>query len=202
MSIVSPATDTSPQARPFDATRAHVARIAAKREALLTAQLEAEQQLVWSIAREYNAGRLTLDELIDVYEDYRTTSGVIPGFSKRWSATVPVSAVELVAAKRKRETARAAPAEPDAGWLGPFPFGDEYVPNAGIFAVYVLFDSANRPCYVGSTGNVRHRLKCHHADGKAFTSWQARSCATRADAYTLERRWLAEYMPYLNKRAS
>lgn len=180
-------------------TLQHIKLISAKREALVAKQLEAEAQLIHAVSREWRNGNLTLLELADVYEEYRQTSD--PGYSKRWNEAAPVLADALLRV-RKDVSSRYAP-EPETGWYGIFPLGELSArPRPGVCVVYVLFDGNNVPCYVGSTNNLAARMKAHHKDGKRFGKWQARSCSSRADAYALERRWLAQYMPYLNKRSA
>jgi hypothetical protein len=191
--------------RPADhsiaSTLQHIGLVAAKRRQLQQKQLDAETQLLTVTAREWRYGNLTLDELIDIYVLYRADAD--PGFSKRWTEIVPISAIVVTGAITRRRLTAAELPEPETGWLGPFPLDQDVpAPRKGICVVYVLFDAMNTPCYVGSTQHLRSRLKAHAKDGKQFVRWQARSCPTRHEAYALERRWLAEFMPYLNKRSA
>jgi hypothetical protein len=99
-------------------------------------------------------------------------------------------------------TRRHVPNSPDGTWHGTWPLHGGSFPSYGMCVVYVLYDHANAPCYVGSTQNLKVRLKWHAGDGKAFRQWTAFRCADRAAAYALEDRLLAEHKPYLNKKAA
>lgn len=177
-------------------TLAHIERLAAKRDMLTRAQADAESVFLASVQRSWSAGELSMLALALLYGDYRSLAD--PGFSKRWDEAVEVTAAELVAYKRRIDT---EPPEPEHGWIGSYPLDGVFTPRKGVCVVYVLFDANNDPCYVGSTNQLRIRLKAHARDGKRFSKWQARSCPDRDAAYALEREWLARYMPYLNRKA-
>lgn len=90
---------------------------------------------------------------------------------------------------------------PDGTWRGEWPLaGSDSLPANGACVVYVLYDTPNEPCYVGSTQNIRARLKRHRMDGKEFAWWSAFGCADREAAYRLEERLLSEWQPYLNRK--
>jgi predicted GIY-YIG superfamily endonuclease len=65
--------------------------------------------------------------------------------------------------------------------------------------VYVLFDAAGEPCYIGSTQNFRERARVHRT-GIAYERWVAYPCTDREAAYELETRLLKEHKPYRNKK--
>jgi predicted GIY-YIG superfamily endonuclease len=92
---------------------------------------------------------------------------------------------------------------PDGTWRGSSPLAEgDHMPARGRCVVYVLYDAAGQPCYVGSTQHLLVRLQSHRHNGKAFTSWTASACADREAAYQLEERLLSEYQPYLNRKRS
>jgi hypothetical protein len=177
-------------------TLQHIALLAAKRDRLLQTQLEAEDQFLFAITREYNLGQLSEADLATIYIDYRESSAT-PGYTKRWNKTVPVTAHRL------DRVAKQTAIYGDGIWRGTFPLAeDEPTPMTGTPVVYLLFDGENAPCYVGSTMRLRRRLKEHARTGKAFARWQAHACHDRAEAYRIEREWLAEHKPYMNKRTA
>lgn len=179
----------------YRATLQHVGLLATKRRRLQEAQIEAERQLLRRIAQDYLGGALTFDQLQGVYREYRDVAD--SGFSLRWNQEVPVRHDELVATRPK------APNGPGGEWWsGVVPLGSQAsAPPHRQSVVYVLYDGANSPCYVGSTDHFRARLKRHCKDGKPVAAWMAYPVESRADAYALEDRLLKEHKPYLNKRA-
>ncbi len=105
--------------------------------------------------------------------------------------------------KRVAQFAKRLPNGPEGSWTGEYPIAaGAPSPLSGAAVVYVLFDEANAPCYVGSTHTFRARLRRHEKDGKRFVRWQAHPCDDRDHAYRLEDRLLRQHMPYLNRKAS
>lgn len=177
-------------------TLGHISLISRKRDKLREAQIQAEHQLCHRIACDYNAGRLTDQDLCDLYDEYRAVAE--PGFGLRWGKHMPYGAHQMhgLKARLKRLAQKPGP------WSGEFPFGDvsETPPNK-VSVVYVLFQRDNTPCYVGSTEYFRSRLRQHDKAGKRFTYWTAHPCVDREAAYVLEERLLREYKPFLNRKA-
>lgn len=182
----------------YAATLQHMEMLRRKRDALQAAQREAEEQHLHRIGCAYEAGQIGMDELAVAYVEFKAVAD--SGYSRRWNAVMAVSSATLMAYLKR--LAYHAPCGPHGTWEGPFPFGDETTPAAGSSVVYILFDSFNAPCYVGSTEHFRHRLHQHANAGKDFSWWRAYPCETRAAAYALEDRLLREHKPYLNKRAA
>jgi hypothetical protein len=181
----------------YYSTLQHVSLLAAKRERLLDAQMDAESQFLTAVARDYKRGVLDEVALAHVYLDYRDASATA-GHSKRWNEIIPIAAGRL-----DRLTRNFPRGHDRRTWQGSFPL-DLMAPTPldGMSVVYLLFDSENDPCYVGSTMHLRNRLRQHAKAGKEFVNWQAHSCADRASAYDLEREWLTTYKPYMNKRTA
>jgi hypothetical protein len=85
-------------------------------------------------------------------------------------------------------------------WVSYTPSEENPLPRRGQSVVYVFYDTANTPCYVGSTGDFPKRLKWHLKDRKPVVVWIAFPCSSRDAAYALEDCLLKQHMPYLNKR--
>lgn len=174
------------------ATLQHIGLLRRKQERLLETQIAAEEQFLHSVAAAHAAGELDTHGLAEAYQEYRLAAAA--GFQKRWDAAIPVSAATL------REWPSAVPNGPSGSWEGTYPINGGPAPRPGVCVVYVLFDLANQPCYVGSTSGFRVRLGDHRRDGKSFVRWTAFPCTDREAAYQLEDRLLAEHQPYLNKK--
>lgn len=176
----------------------HVGLVSAKRARLEAAQLDAEDQLFLQVAREYHDGVLGEDDLSDFIEENRCL--FLPGWTKRWDDSgVGRSVASLLGRRRYRKVAE--PNGPHGTWVGTCPVSGP-VPRFGQSVVYVLFDGDNVPCYVGSTGEFKNRLKWHVRDGKPVVFWTAYPCPDREAAYQLEEQLLQKHKPYLNKRAT
>lgn len=155
--------------------------------------MEAEEQVAYRAGLDHRNGTLSLEQLSVIYNRIRGCKLV--GFSKRWNANAGVKSVHLYRDPRF---------ECNAGkgvWRGSSPLGlKDQAPRKGVFIVYILFDHDANPCYVGSTGDFRTRLKAHRRD-KPVRWWTAYECPDRQGAYAMEKRLLQEHMPYLNRRA-
>jgi predicted GIY-YIG superfamily endonuclease len=184
---------------PYEATLQHIGLIARKRERLLAAQLDAERQLLHRAASDYVAGHLSLADLWELNQRYRASINYIsmagrPAPATLWNASMPITHGSLP------HVVRNLPNE-DGYWSGEHPGKpDDPRPMYGQSVVYVLFDDANAPCYVGSTEKLSPRLTAHSRD-KKFSRWVAYPCADREAAYQLEDRLLKEHKPYLNRKA-
>lgn len=180
---------------PYAATLQHIEFIAAKRARLLTAQLDAERQLLHRAASDYAVGRLAPDALAELFQRYRTliADNGRPSMTEMWNDNVPVGIAQLKAHIAPRPNI-------DGTWRGVYPFADDWRPPLGQSVVYVLYDALNVPCYVGSSEQFSTRLNTH-ARTKAFAAWIAYPCTDREAAYELEDRLLGEHKPYLNRRS-
>lgn len=179
-------------------TLQHLGLLKRKRDQLRTAQMDAERQHLHRIACAYDAGVIDKDDLVEIYEEFRALAD--DGYSHRWNAEMRVTAAQIQAYSYRQAHRR--PNGPHGTWEGVYPFASDTTPGVHTCVVYILFDSANAPCYVGSTQHFRKRLNWHAADGKQFTYWRAQPCADRAAAYALETQLLRQHKPYLNKRAA
>jgi hypothetical protein len=161
---------------------------------------EAQLRVLARIAAAHKTGRIDRDDLQDLYVRYRDANGHRNRFGQLWTDIVGVSTAGLC---RPELMTRYQPNMPDGSWRGPFPLRDtEHRPRAGVNVVYALYDRQDEPCYVGSTGDFRARLRAHKADGKRFTTWAAWPCKDREEAYQREVQLLRASMPYLNRKVA
>lgn len=175
-------------------TLRHVELLCEKEEKLKAARHQAEEQLLHRVGSAFRCGDIDHAQLIAVFDRYRAMGLV--GRLLRWDAHIDIPWKQMC------YLARQAPNGPEGSWVGEYPFTTESTaPTSGISVVYVLFDSMNEPCYVGSTHTFRTRMAHHHRDGKPFVHWQAHPCRDREHAYLLEDRLLKEHMPRLNQKA-
>lgn len=179
------------------ATLQHIENLHSRAQKLEALRIEAEDQFLHRVGTAWRAGKLTRAELADIQDRYQQLALV--GRSKRWDAAIPVGWGDLsYDARMGREH---APNGPEGTWIGSWPIAnDDRLPRPRTPVLYVLFNSANEPIYVGSTGSLRARLKAHARDGKPFVAWQASRSASREEAYQVEDRALKERMPPMNKK--
>lgn len=192
--------DPAPIARAgLEATYQHIELLHRKRQQLLDVQVAAEEQYLHQLGRAYHEGRMNEVQLAFAFQAYAQLAA--PGLAARWDQGVGVHHARLQSIARSVD--RRKPNMPDGTWRGSSPLAEgDHVPARGRCVVYVLYDVANQPCYVGSTKNLATRLQGHRNDKKAFTWWTAFPCADREAAYLLEERLLSEHKPYLNKKRS
>jgi hypothetical protein len=186
----------------LEATYQHIALLDRKQDLLRASQIAAEEQFLCRLGQIYDAHLISEVELALLYGAYADRA--VSGFQKRWRANVSEPPGRMQYILRDLETTeRHTPNGPNGTWRGTWPLeGSDRVPVYDTCVVYVLYDSANEPCYVGSTHDLKARLKAHHKGGKPFVAWTAFACADREAAYLLEEKLLAEYQPYLNRRRS
>lgn len=179
------------------ATLQHIENLHARAQKLEALRIEAEEQLVQRVGSAYRAGKLTRSDLAIIQDRYQQLALV--GRSKRWDAAIPVGWGDLsYDARMGREH---APNGPEGTWIGSWPFAaEDRFPRPRTAVLYVLFNAANEPIYVGSTGKLRARLKAHARDGKPFVAWRASPAVDREAAYQIEDRALKERMPPMNKK--
>lgn len=177
----------------LDATLQHIEVLAARQRHLLETQTEAEEQLLHRAGTQYRSGALTFEQLFALYRRYRAVESYQR--ATRWNKHIDIPWNRIAA------MARARPNGPEGTWIGSCPLGSfEPAPREGTPVVYVLFDATNEPIYVGSTDNLRARIKAHIRDGKGAAYWQAYRCEDREDAYTLEEKLHRERLPRLNRK--
>lgn len=212
--MTEPLTDAPPEIEPdgaalepYEATLFHIELIRNKVNKLLAAQIDAERQLLHRAGRDYVAGRLSNAGLVALYHRYRDTvfpededgqrrfTVKRPSVSGLWNEAFPITSDKVA------YLGMYVPNGPHGSWEGEYPLGYAPRPPDGQSVVYVLFDEANVPCYVGSTQRFKGRLQAHERD-KKFRRWVAYPCTDREAAYQLEERLLREHKPYLNKKAS
>ena len=184
----------------LDATYQHISLLYRKQAMLRASQVAAEEQFLHRVGSLYAAGAMTEVELALAYGAYANYA--VTGFMKRWEAavSVPAGRMQYVLSDLKTKQ-RHVPNGPDGTWRGAWPLtGGDRLPIYGTCVVYVLYDEAHEPCYVGSTQDLSARLKDHGKKGKPFVRWSASACKDREDAYLLEEKLLAEHQPYLNKK--
>lgn len=170
----------------------HVERLTRKIDQLDETRRDAVAQLVHRIAQEYRSGLVELVDLLAAYDRLKATAG--PGWGTAWLA------VELPRRAAIVSLIAALPNGPGGSWwgTGAYPSADHPMPPPAQSVVYVLYDAANEPCYVGSSEQFRTRLRTHIREGKTVTYWTAFPCADRDSAYRLEDRLLKQHKPYLN----
>lgn len=177
------------------ATLQHIGLIQEKEARLAQARREAMEQVIHRIASEYRTGALTYTQLCSALAAVRGAQH--QGAMRLWDDVVGVPW------KRLAQYAKRLPNGPEGSWIGDYPFPpDSPIPIYGVSVVYVLFDEANTPCYVGSTDKFSPRMTAHEKSGKRFVRWQAHPCDDREHAYRLEDRLLRQHKPYLNRKAS
>lgn len=179
------------------ATAQHVAMVQSKIDTLLRAKDDGWDQLLTATSRLYAAGELSIFDLVELLDEMREQYGT--GFTRVWDRTMPVRAKEV-----KWEANRVRKALAMAGtsaWHGPLPLDSSAVPPDGVAVVYVLFDAANVPVYVGSTASFKQRMSAHRREKPEAVRWSAYRCRDRQHAYEMEDRALKEHRPRMNQKA-
>lgn len=178
-----------------EATLQHIRLIQEKEARLAEARRNALTQTLHRIGSDYRTGRLTQQQLCTAVLAIQNLN--MPGRMKAWDEIVGVSW------KRLCQLAKQLPNGPEGSWVGEYPIPlDAPRPIYGVPVVYVLFDEANEPVYVGSTDKFSPRVTAHEKSGKRFVRWQAHPCEDREHAYRLEDRLLKQHKPRLNRKAS
>lgn len=156
---------------------------------------QTEYQFLRTVARLHEAGLITQRQLAEIYPAYRALSGR-SGFTSRWDEVLPLKQSMV-------ENDLFFDPDPDGRWRGAWPLQcGTSVPLTGTSVVYYLYDAAGECCYIGSTADMRERLKTHRQQGKKFASWMAEQHESREAAYVAEAALLkAGPLPYLNRRA-
>lgn len=142
-------------------TLQHIRLIQEKEVRLAVARHDALEQTLHRIGSEYRTGRITHSQLITAFTHIRSLE--MSGRMSAWDQIVGVSHRRLI------QMAKHLPNGPEGSWIGEYPVAaDAPRPIYGVPVVYVLFDDANVPCYVGSTDKLSPRLTAHAKDGKHF----------------------------------
>lgn len=176
-------------------TLQHIRLIQEKEARLAAARRKALEQTLHRIGSDYRTGQITHAQLITAFTHVRALE--MSGRMSAWDEIVGISHRRLI------QMAKQLPNGPEGSWVGEYPIPmDAPRPIYGVPVVYVLFDDANVPCYVGSTDKLSPRLTAHAKDGKRFVRWHAHPCDDRDHAYRLEDRLLKRHKPYLNRKAS
>ena len=182
-------------AKSITSTLQHIRLIQEKEARLAAARIKALEQTLHRIGSEYRTGQISHAQLIAAFTQIRTLE--MSGRMSAWDEIVGISHRRLI------QMAKQLPNGPEGSWVGEYPIPlDAPRPIYGVPVVYVLFDDANVPCYVGSTDKLSPRLTAHEKSGKRFVRWQAHPCDDREHAYLLEDRLLKRHKPYLNRKAS
>lgn len=190
---------TDPSKKPaYEATAAHCELLRAKITRLTDALAEATEQLYTSADREYRAGNVGMDDLVDLYGRARTFTIKGVGFTGAWNANMSVRIGQI---QHYIRTPPAVPNGPGGNhWEGPHPLAGAPRPRHGEAVVYVLYGPTNEPVYLGSTADFTARIGNHRRDGKEFIWWIAYPCESREAAYLLEVGLLGARRPALNKK--
>lgn len=179
----------------IQSTLQHIRLIQEKERRLAEARRNALSQTLHRIGTEYRTGRITQHQLCLALLEIRDLE--MSGRMSAWDEIVGVSW------KRLSQMAKQLPNGPEGSWIGEYPIPlDAPRPIYGVPVVYVLFDEANEPVYVGSTDKFSPRMTAHEKSGKRFVRWQAHPCDDRDHAYRLEDRLLKQHKPRLNRKAS
>lgn len=179
----------------ISSTLQHIRLIQEKEARLAEARRGALEQALHRIATDYRTGHITLNQLCTAFMEIRRLQ--MSGRMNAWDEIVGFSS------RRLTQLVKQLPNGPEGSWVGEYPIlADAVAPISGVPVVYVLFDEANEPCYVGSTDKFRTRVNNHSREGKQFVRWQAHPCEDREHAYRLEDRLLKRHKPYLNRKAS
>ena len=165
---------------------------------------DAEGQLLQRWGGAYRSGALSQDEVVDAAMAV-TAGGHLPGWVARWNEAFGFD-VRAVIYQRNYEARNAARHEQNAGYGWTGNYGDSGTsfprPPKGQSVVYVLFDAAAEPIYLGSTHDLAGRIKAHRREGKPVVYWRAAPYATREEAYAAEDEMLRAVKPEMNRKAS
>lgn len=179
------------------ATAQHITFIQKKLDQMREAKDNAWRQILTAAARGYAEEPISLDDLQSLHTEMKFCYG--SGFVKVWDECMPIASASLRhVITRVRQN---PPNGPMGSWMGLVHASGESKPWRGIAVVYVLFDAANVPIYVGSTGNFPSRLNTHRNEKPEAIRWTAYKCRDREHAYEVEDRLLREHKPAMNVRA-
>jgi GIY-YIG catalytic domain-containing protein len=170
----------------------HLAMLSERRQMFVEREEAGRAQLIHRLGIQWRAGDVTPAQVLTIYGRIRDLN--LPGFMKLWDEARLPSPQSL---RGPRKTG--FPNRSDGGWEGKR-YNDLWPgPLEGQCVVYVLYDRENKPCYVGSSGQLQNRISAHRQT-KQFDYWIAWPCEDRKAAYVRESQMLQEYAPYLNKR--
>lgn len=165
---------------------------------------DAESQFLQRWAGAYRTGLVSEDDIIDAALDVAMSGHLPSGWMARWSEAFGVNVRALVY-QRNYQAKHAEHHQENAGhgWVGTCEDSGASFPRPpkGQCVVYVLFDVASEPVYVGSTQDLAGRIRAHRRDGKPVAHWRAVPYATREDAYAAEEAMLRTVKPMMNRKA-
>jgi RNA-splicing ligase RtcB len=180
----------------LQSTLEHIERISARIASLTRIQEQAETQLAHRVGTLARSGRITRAEALGIYRAVQRVAH--EGKSLRWNQEMPKGFTSSSLMVSPERDVNYEPNGPGGTWLGTS-MHSYPAPTEGQCVVYVLYDTDNVPCYVGSTMQFKTRMRQHRRSGKKWVAWRAMPCADRTEAYEREREMLREYAPYLNK---
>lgn len=167
------------------------------------ARVAAELDILRRAKADYDAGRIGMSGIEDLYVELRHIT--TKGFHERWRTIlgIPYAGIATRLAHRERKLARSVPnGVGGAYWTGTWPIGQaDPLPLFGTPVAYVLFGADDRPIYIGSTDRLGIRLWNHSRDGKPFERWIAFRCNDRDHAYELEAELIDQHRLPLNRAA-
>lgn len=179
----------------LQATARHIQLLDRKLETLTNARADSWSQMLAAAARLFRAGQMDRAALIELHASMKHSYG--PGFSRVWDEHMPIPSNRVLWFRMD------VPNGPMGSFIGTIPIGSANpCPPGGMAVVYVLFDAANEPIYVGSTDAFRDRLRVHRKEKPEARQWTAYPCRDRKHAYDVEDRLLKEHKPRMNKRAA
>lgn len=162
-------------------------------------RVRAEEQLFAAIGHDFRMGRITKEDLVDIYRSVRPY--LSNGFSARWEERIPVPFRWVQGAAKLANMGRMNGPN-GTSWTGVWPpERNAPAPLNNTPVVYVLYDAAGEPIYLGSSKNLRSRLKAHSRE-RDFAAWIAVPCASREAAYLKEDYYLRTCPPAQNKKQS
>jgi hypothetical protein len=153
---------------------------------LCDAQEDTERHVIHRTATLWHDGCLQLSEVQQTYDRILSSGSTLEDFETEWELAGLPSELEMDDWLWTPRSWRSV--------------DGDVPPQRGVCVVYILYDAKNMPCYVGSTKDLRSRLKAHRRAGKPTNWWAAHECKDRAAAFEMEDRLLKDQMPYLNIR--
>lgn len=154
---------------------------------------EAEMEVLRDISRRHRSGELSQRDLARIYISLRTEARA--GFPTRWDSVIDFKRLSI-------ECHAFSEPHTDGRWYGRWPLvRGMSVPEPGQAVLYYLYDGNDVCCYIGSSGNLKTRLKNHWSTGKIFEKWMAEPHSSREAAYVAEDVLLRSIpLPYYNER--
>lgn len=167
----------------FGASKDHIDNIMRQRRKLSRALESAFEQVLSHVEHD----KWTAIESVQWWDWSREIE--VPSSSRRMADALGFSITEL--ARWKIEP-------PSSDFTGVFPIGLQLSFQRGAFCVYLLLKEAT-VVYIGSSADIRHRLKSHWSKRKSeIDSWQIIECVDRISMLRLEADLIFQHQPTLN----